>query len=38
MRDEQMREGNGDNSCQQFMRQHSGFVLMAPNRKKTTLD
>lgn len=35
MRDKQMiKEEKGDNSCQQFMRQYSGFVLMAPNRKK----
>lgn len=35
MRDKQMmREGNSDNSCQQFMRQEPRFVLMVANRKK----
>lgn len=37
MRDKQMmREGNNDNSCQQFMRHESRFVLMVANRKKHT--
>lgn len=37
MSDKQMtREGNSDNSCQQFTRQDSRFVLMVANRKKHT--